>query len=81
MDQYFTYEARLASFQKNAKKRGSTANGRGKTFSWPHKQIAPATVCRVEAILGAFEYSEPADIHDVACQSRILLQPVPRKPR
>lgn len=46
MDQYFTYEARLASFQKNAKKRGSTANGRGKTLSWPHKQIAPATLAK-----------------------------------
>lgn len=46
MDQYFTYEARLASFQKNSKKRGSTANGRGKTLSWPHKQIAPATLAK-----------------------------------
>ncbi|GAB0136945.1 hypothetical protein EsDP_00005229 [Epichloe bromicola] len=46
MDQYFTYEARLASFQKNSKKRGSTANGRAKTLSWPHKQIAPATLAK-----------------------------------
>ncbi|KAK2605842.1 hypothetical protein QQS21_003796 [Conoideocrella luteorostrata] len=46
MDQYFTYEARLASFQKNSKKRGSTAGGRGKALNWPHKQIAPASLAK-----------------------------------
>lgn len=41
-EQYFTYEARLASFQKVTKKRGSTTAGRGgaKPLNWPHKQIA-----------------------------------------
>lgn len=43
-DQYITYEARLASFQKTTKKRGSAASGRGKALSWTHKQIAPASV-------------------------------------
>lgn len=38
-DRYFAYEARLASFQKTTKKRGSTAGGRGKALNWPHKQI------------------------------------------
>ncbi|TWU72756.1 hypothetical protein ED733_002355 [Metarhizium rileyi] len=46
MDQYFTYEARLASFQKSSKKRGSTAGGRSKALNWPHKQIAPATLAK-----------------------------------
>lgn len=48
MDQYFTYEARLASFQKTSKKRGSTAAGKGKTSQWPHKQIAPASVRAID---------------------------------
>ncbi|KAG6033620.1 hypothetical protein E4U19_006337 [Claviceps sp. Clav32 group G5] len=46
MEQYVTYESRLASFQKTYKKRASTAGGRGKTLSWPHKQIAPASLAR-----------------------------------
>ncbi|KAG6004050.1 hypothetical protein E4U21_001446 [Claviceps maximensis] len=46
MDQYFTYEARLASFQKSSKKRGSTAGGRGRALSWPHKLIAPASLAK-----------------------------------
>lgn len=44
VDRYITYEGRLASFQKTAKKRGSTASGRAKALAWPHKQIAPASV-------------------------------------
>lgn len=52
MDQYVTYESRLASFQKTYKKRASTAGGRGKTLSWPHKQIAPASVRCARAIIG-----------------------------
>ncbi|KAG5981122.1 hypothetical protein E4U55_003258 [Claviceps digitariae] len=46
MDQYFTYEARLASFQKSSKKRVSTASGRGRALSWPHKQIAPESLAK-----------------------------------
>ncbi|KAL7811448.1 hypothetical protein V8C44DRAFT_330469 [Trichoderma aethiopicum] len=45
--QYFTYEARLASFQKPTKKRGSAAGGRAaKAFSWPHKQISITSLAR-----------------------------------
>ncbi|KAG5950055.1 hypothetical protein E4U53_005526 [Claviceps sorghi] len=46
MDQYFTYEARLSSFQKSSKKRGSTAGGRGRALSWPHKHIAPSSLAK-----------------------------------
>ena len=41
-DHYFTYEGRLASFQKS-KKRGSTAKG-SKALNWPHKKISPESV-------------------------------------
>ncbi|KAK1244587.1 hypothetical protein MKX07_003386 [Trichoderma sp. CBMAI-0711] len=45
--QYFTYEARLASFQKTTKKRGSTTGGRaGKALNWPHKQISITSLAR-----------------------------------
>jgi hypothetical protein len=44
-DQYFSYEARLASFQKTTKKRGSTTAGRpAKAINWPHKQISATSV-------------------------------------
>ncbi|TFB01324.1 Protein bir1 [Trichoderma ghanense] len=46
-DQYFTYEARLASFQKTTKKRGSTTGGRAaKALNWPHKQISITSLAR-----------------------------------
>ncbi|KAM0239159.1 hypothetical protein ACHAPO_003129 [Fusarium lateritium] len=46
-DQFITYESRLASFQKNAKKRGSSASGRGtKALNWPHKTITPDSLAR-----------------------------------
>ncbi|KAL7946512.1 hypothetical protein V8C42DRAFT_38414 [Trichoderma barbatum] len=46
-DQYFTYEARLASFQKTTKKRGSTTGGRAaKALNWPHKQISATRLAR-----------------------------------
>ncbi|KAL6902703.1 hypothetical protein GGI43DRAFT_349550 [Trichoderma evansii] len=47
-DQYFSYEARLASFQKTTKKRGSTTGGRGaaKPLNWPHKQISATSLAR-----------------------------------
>ncbi|KAL7782453.1 hypothetical protein V8C43DRAFT_295861 [Trichoderma afarasin] len=46
-DQYFTYEARLASFQKATRKRGSTTGGRAaKALNWPHKQISIASLAR-----------------------------------
>ncbi|GFP53743.1 protein bir1 [Trichoderma asperellum] len=47
-DQYFSYEARLASFQKTTKKRGSTTGGRGaaKALNWPHKQISATSLAR-----------------------------------
>ena len=48
-DQYFVYEARLASFhgpQLVSKRRVSTANSRApKTLSWPHKTPGPLAVC------------------------------------
>ncbi|ETS00462.1 hypothetical protein M419DRAFT_54688, partial [Trichoderma reesei RUT C-30] len=45
--QYFTYEARLASFQKTTKKRGSTTGGRAaKALNWPHKQISITSLAR-----------------------------------
>ena len=43
-DRYFTYEGRLASFAKSTKKRASTAKG-SKALNWPHKKIAPESVC------------------------------------
>ncbi|KAM0250354.1 hypothetical protein ACHAQJ_008661 [Trichoderma viride] len=46
-DQYFSYEARLASFQKTTKKRGSTTGGRAaKAINWPHKQISATSLAR-----------------------------------
>ncbi|KAL7794502.1 hypothetical protein V8C37DRAFT_59051 [Trichoderma ceciliae] len=46
-DQYFSYEARLASFQKTTKKRGSTTGGRAaKALNWPHKQISATSLAR-----------------------------------
>lgn len=48
-DQYFTYDARVASFQKTTKKRASAAGGRGKALNWPHKRITPASVSIVFA--------------------------------
>ncbi|KAJ4858649.1 inhibitor of apoptosis domain-containing protein [Trichoderma breve] len=46
-DQYFTYEARLASFQRATRKRGSTTGGRAaKALNWPHKQISIASLAR-----------------------------------
>ena len=46
-EQFFTYDARLASFQtaQPTKKRGSTAKGRAaKGIAWPHKYLDPADV-------------------------------------
>ncbi|KAF4126526.1 Inhibitor of Apoptosis domain [Geosmithia morbida] len=42
--QYYTYDGRLASFQKN-KKRGSTAKG-SKALNWPHKTITAESLAR-----------------------------------
>ncbi|KAK9435402.1 Inhibitor of Apoptosis domain containing protein [Metarhizium brunneum] len=63
MDQYFTYEARLASFQKTSKKRGSTAGGRSKALNWPHKQIAPASL----AIAGFYFDPYPENPDNCVC--------------
>ncbi|KAJ2970583.1 hypothetical protein NQ176_g8123 [Zarea fungicola] len=47
VDKYFTYEARVASFRKTTKKRGSTAGrGAAKPLNWPHKQITPARLAK-----------------------------------
>ncbi|KAM5348000.1 hypothetical protein ACJ41O_007824 [Fusarium nematophilum] len=63
-DQYITYESRLASFHKSAKKRGSTANGRGgKALSWPHKNITPASLARA----GLFFNPAPQNPDNVTC--------------
>ncbi|XWW93942.1 hypothetical protein V2A60_001881 [Cordyceps javanica] len=46
MEKYFTYDARLASFRKTTKKRGSTAGRGAKPLNWPHKQITPASLAK-----------------------------------
>lgn len=40
-EDYFTYEARLASFKTAHKRRGS---GRGKPMKWPHAHLKADTV-------------------------------------
>ncbi|KAK5987944.1 Protein bir1 [Cladobotryum mycophilum] len=63
-DQYFTYEARLNSFQKTTKKRGSTAGGRAtKALNWPHKQISPASLARA----GFFFRPSPESPDNTVC--------------
>ncbi|KAF4450890.1 Protein bir1 [Fusarium austroafricanum] len=63
-DQFITYESRLASFQKNAKKRGSTASGRGtKALNWPHKSITPASLARA----GLFFNPTPQNPDNASC--------------
>ncbi|KAL5608161.1 hypothetical protein FOBRF1_008658 [Fusarium oxysporum] len=63
-DQFITYESRLASFQKNSKKRGSTASGRGtKALNWPHKSITPASLARA----GLFFNPTPENPDNATC--------------
>ncbi|KAF4982416.1 hypothetical protein FZEAL_1934 [Fusarium zealandicum] len=63
-DQYMTYESRLSSFHKNAKKRGSTAGGKGnKALGWPHKNITPARLARA----GLFFSPTPQNPDNVIC--------------
>ncbi|KAJ3523487.1 hypothetical protein NM208_g12429 [Fusarium decemcellulare] len=63
-DQYITYESRLASFHKSAKKRGSSASGKGtKALSWPHKTIPPASLARA----GLFFSPTPQNPDNVVC--------------
>ncbi|KAF4970785.1 hypothetical protein FSARC_2255 [Fusarium sarcochroum] len=63
-DQYITYESRLGSFHKSAKKRGSTASGRGaKAPSWPHKSITPASLARA----GLFFNPTPQNPDNATC--------------
>ncbi|CAM1511643.1 Fc.00g091560.m01.CDS01 [Cosmosporella sp. VM-42] len=63
-DEYLTYESRLASFHKTSKKRGSTANGRGaKAPSWPHKNIAPASLAHA----GLFYHPSNDNPDNVIC--------------
>ncbi|RDA87409.1 hypothetical protein CP532_6977 [Ophiocordyceps camponoti-leonardi (nom. inval.)] len=64
LQQYVVYEARLASFQKIVKKRGSSAGGRTKASNtWPHKQIAPASLAKA----GFFFDPTPASPDNVVC--------------
>ncbi|RCI10357.1 hypothetical protein L249_4377 [Ophiocordyceps polyrhachis-furcata BCC 54312] len=64
LQQYVVCEARLASFQKIVKKRGSSAGGRAKTSNtWPHKQIAPASLAKA----GFFFDPTPASPDNVVC--------------
>ncbi|PNY28638.1 Protein bir1, partial [Tolypocladium capitatum] len=63
VDKYFSYDARLASFQKSSKKRGSTAGGRGKALNWPHKQIAPASLAKA----GFYFDPSPESPDNVVC--------------
>ncbi|KAF4335942.1 bir1 [Fusarium beomiforme] len=63
-DQFITYESRLASFQRNSKKRGSTASGRGtKALNWPHKSITPASLARA----GLFFNPTPENPDNATC--------------
>ncbi|KAJ4138157.1 hypothetical protein NW768_001975 [Fusarium equiseti] len=63
-DQYITYESRLASFQKNSKKRGSAASGRGtKALNWPHKSITPDSLARA----GLFFNPTPENPDNAQC--------------
>ncbi|KAF9772046.1 hypothetical protein IL306_010309 [Fusarium sp. DS 682] len=63
-DQFITYESRLASFQKNSKKRGSTTSGRGtKALNWPHKSITPASLARA----GLFFNPTPENPDNATC--------------
>ncbi|KAK7427446.1 hypothetical protein QQZ08_006052 [Neonectria magnoliae] len=63
-DEYITYEDRLASFHRSVKKRASGANGRGtKNLSWPHRNIAPASLARA----GFFYNPSPASPDNVTC--------------
>ncbi|SPJ81530.1 uncharacterized protein FTOL_08935 [Fusarium torulosum] len=63
-DQFITYESRLASFQKSAKKRGSAASGRGtKALGWPHKSITPASLARA----GLFFNPTPQNPDNASC--------------
>ncbi|RGP80848.1 hypothetical protein FLONG3_996 [Fusarium longipes] len=63
-DQFITYESRLASFQKNSKKRGSAASGRGtKTLNWPHKSITPDSLARA----GLFFNPTPQNPDNAQC--------------
>ncbi len=46
-EEYFTYEARLASFQlvlSSSGKRVSMGRAKGKAMGWPHKKLSPADV-------------------------------------
>ncbi|PFH56183.1 hypothetical protein XA68_16926 [Ophiocordyceps unilateralis] len=64
LHQYLVYEARLASFSKTAKKRGSSAGGRsGKVAAWPHKQIAPASLAKA----GFYFDPTPTSPDNVVC--------------
>ncbi|KJZ77943.1 hypothetical protein HIM_02580 [Hirsutella minnesotensis 3608] len=63
LDGYLTFESRLASFSKNAKKRGSTASVRGKALTWPHKQIAPTSLAKA----GFYFDPTPASPDNVTC--------------
>ncbi|KAI6785229.1 uncharacterized protein J7T54_006871 [Emericellopsis cladophorae] len=60
-DVYFTFEGRLASFQKT-KKRGSTAKG-ARALNWPHKKIDPEQLARA----GFFFQPWPENPDNVAC--------------
>ncbi|GJN69564.1 hypothetical protein PLICBS_003613 [Purpureocillium lilacinum] len=62
-DRYFAYEARLASFQKTTKKRGSTAGGRGKALNWPHKQITHERLAKA----GFYFDPSPDSTDNVVC--------------
>ncbi|KPM40044.1 hypothetical protein AK830_g6512 [Neonectria ditissima] len=63
-DEYIAYENRLASFHKSVKKRASGTNGRGtKNLSWPHRNIAPASLARA----GFFYNPSPTSPDNVTC--------------
>lgn len=71
-DQYFTYEARIASFQNAhqlAKRRASNAITKaGKSLKWPHKFLTGDEVRILQMSISA-NHSDAR----LACQSRFLL--------
>ncbi|KAL2061032.1 hypothetical protein VTL71DRAFT_9084 [Oculimacula yallundae] len=66
-DQYFTYEARLASFQhaqQVAKRRASNASTKaGKALKWPHKFLSGEELAKA----GFFFHPQQANPDNVAC--------------
>ncbi|CAL3965355.1 unnamed protein product [Diplocarpon coronariae] len=63
-DQYFTYDARVASFHSAQKRRASNASSKGgKSVKWPHKFLSGDELAKA----GFFFYPQPANPDNTAC--------------